>query len=243
MLNNFLRALTELIFPNNCLACKKYFTQEDLTGCLCSSCYREIELNKPPFCVHCSRYLQDSPKNSLCRQCAHQVFAFDRAWGATHYNPMMKKLIHLFKYHGKTSLKTHFVRLIDNFVQTYHVNVAQYDVLVSIPLHPTRLRERGYNQSQLISEQLKATYKMRDSVGNLVRIRNTKNQAKDERSQHSFAFHAGLSGARPWHGNYSKQMQANDKKDYGHEVVPPSSDISHHPACGCSYDAYSSYCD
>jgi len=86
-------------------------------------------------------------------------------------------MIHSFKYQNKTSLRHTFARLIFSFIRNYALAMDQFDIIVPIPLHPTRLRERGYNQSQLLSENISKEFNIRHSPLNLMRIRNTRNQA------------------------------------------------------------------
>lgn len=61
-------------------------------------------------------------------------------------------------------------------MQIYRLDIAQFDIIVPIPLFPSRLRERGYNQSQLLAEQISKIYSIDLSLKGLVRIRNTEHQ-------------------------------------------------------------------
>ena len=89
----------------------------------------------------------------------------------------MKKLIHLFKYSHKTSLRTVLAQLIFSFIENYQLDLSAYQRVVPIPLSLTRLRERGYNQSQLIAERISRKYNIPTSYRNLIRVRHTQNQA------------------------------------------------------------------
>lgn len=85
-------------------------------------------------------------------------------------------MIHQFKYNQKTYLRKPFARFIENFIQIYRLDIKQFDIIVPIPLFSSRLRERGYNQSQLLAEQIARKYHIDLSLKNLVRIRNTEHQ-------------------------------------------------------------------
>ena len=63
-----------------------------------------------------------------------------------------------------------------DFISTYHLDINQFDKIVPIPLSQSRLRERGYNQSGLLAEEISRIYKICLSKKNLVRIRNTEHQ-------------------------------------------------------------------
>ena len=69
-----------------------------------------------------------------------------------------------------------FIEFIVNFVQIYHLDIKQFDIIVPVPLFPSRLRERGYNQSELLAELIALRYHIDLSLANLVRIRNTEHQ-------------------------------------------------------------------
>lgn len=62
------------------------------------------------------------------------------------------------------------------FLETYHLDIKQFEYIAPIPLFPSRLRERGYNQSQLLAEEVSRKYNIRLSMNNLVRIRATEHQ-------------------------------------------------------------------
>jgi ComF family protein len=85
-------------------------------------------------------------------------------------------MIHRFKYGQKTYLFKPFTQFIINFLQIYHFDIKQFDIIAPIPLFPSRLRERGYNQSQLLAEPISREYGIHLSLKNLIRIRNTEHQ-------------------------------------------------------------------
>lgn len=144
---------------------------------LCPACATHIEPNPPPFCPKCSRHLED-PEKKLCMQCTNHQPHFDSAIGACLYNPTMRKLIHLFKYGNKLALRRPFSQAICSFADTYTKNLQEYDVVTPVPLHPTRLRERGYNQSEILGQTVAETFQLPWSEGNLVRTRPTQFQAR-----------------------------------------------------------------
>jgi len=84
-------------------------------------------------------------------------------------------LIHDFKYRQKRHIRTIFRELIENFCCNYHP-WKTIDAIVPIPLYPTKLREREYNQSEIIAHII-ATIIQRPLITTaLQRIRNTKPQ-------------------------------------------------------------------
>lgn len=88
----------------------------------------------------------------------------------------MKDLLHLFKYREKTALRLFFADRMSAFLKMYGISLSAFDFLVPVPLHPARLRERGYNQSALLAQELGRTARRPVLGRSLFRIRNTKSQ-------------------------------------------------------------------
>ncbi len=174
MLQAFLRGLTELVFPGHCQACGIFLNGK--TSHLCKPCLQGLTYNTPPFCLKCSRHLNTLGTQGLCQDCSHQDFAFDRAWGACIYDDTLAKLIHAFKYHGKTGLRHTFSDVMIAFIDTYHVPMEQFDLIIPIPLHAVRQRERTFNQSQLLAEILSTHYAIPLDLKALMRERSTETQ-------------------------------------------------------------------
>lgn len=90
----------------------------------------------------------------------------------------MRHLIHLFKYGKNTGLRVHFSRFLKNFIKKYRIPVHKFDLIIPVPIHSTRFRERGFNQSDLIARILAEHLYIPYSPNLLQRIRYTDNQAR-----------------------------------------------------------------
>lgn len=177
MAKKFLEALCDLIYPPVCILCKRLISAEEKDISLCLSCQNTIEKNLPPFCQKCSRHLEESLNGDLCHQCTRTPYHFDRVWATTVYNKTLTRLIHRFKYQNKTVLRKIFSKLIFSFIKDYHIDLSTFDFIVPIPLHPTRLRERGFNQAQLLAESLANELPATLLINQLLRTHYTRNQA------------------------------------------------------------------
>lgn len=153
MIRSFLTGITDLLFPRNCILCHQYDEGTDQNP-LCRSCQEKIPYNHPPFCLKCSRHLKTAVPEGLCPDCHKHPPDFDTAWGITLYEPVMKELIHAFKFQNKTSLRKAFKDMARTFLEKYHISLKEFDHLAPIPLTATRQRERGYNQALLFAEGL-----------------------------------------------------------------------------------------
>jgi ComF family protein len=90
----------------------------------------------------------------LCHICRRGLYDFDFARSYGVYSPAMARAIILLKYHAVLSLGDWFARRIEEAAMSHPEMYAVVDVVVPVPMHRTRLRERGYNQADLIARPL-----------------------------------------------------------------------------------------
>lgn len=176
MLKNLLEGLGDLVFPYHCILCSRFIPDKSLPQ-LCSACFSAIEFNAPPFCLKCSRHMSFYTPQGLCATCRKYPIAFDEAWGMVSYNEEVQQLLHLFKYHQRTLVRTIFHRFIREFMDRYPLTLSSYDYLAPVPLHPVRERERGFNQSQLMAALLAQTLGTHGPTDILVRVKSTAPQS------------------------------------------------------------------
>ena len=161
MLQAFLQGACELVFPDNCLLCRHFLNSRHQRQ-LCTSCHAQLVFNPTPF----------------SRQSVSSSFAFDQAWSVCLYNEPAQKLLHAFKYNSKTSLCKTFVPLMIDSIDRHHIPIQKFDLIIPIPLHPVRLRERGYNQSALLSVALSRHYGILHTQDLIVRQKKTHTQTE-----------------------------------------------------------------
>ncbi|MBF0385435.1 MAG: ComF family protein [Candidatus Omnitrophica bacterium] len=176
MFTDFLETLVGLVYPPNCFTCKTPLYPRSPKGILCPKCLSQINFNLPPFCPKCSRHINNKIPRARCRLCAKNEPEFDFAWSACLYDETLKALVHAFKYRQKTGLRVLFGELMKTFVEKYSLDIAQFDIIVPIPLYSASLRERSYNQAELLARYISSAFDKNISVGNLIKIRPTKDQ-------------------------------------------------------------------
>ncbi len=161
MLQAFLQGVAELIFPDNCLLCRQFLNSHHQRQ-LCPNCLATLVFNPTPF----SRAINPGH------------FAFDQAWSVCLYNDSAQKLLHAYKYNSKTSLSKTFVPLMVDFIDRHQIPIRNFDLIAPIPLHPVRQRERGYNQSALLSLGLSRHYGCVHTENLLIRQKMTPTQTE-----------------------------------------------------------------
>lgn len=131
-----------LLFPQWCVGCGKKGV------CICHSCRRSLPRIMPPLCPRCGK-----PQSSgiLCSNCVSWQAEIDGIRSPFRFDGVMRQAIHQLKYRNLRTLAAPLARLLNDYVITSPV---PGEVLVPVPLHRKRLRERGYNQSSLLTREL-----------------------------------------------------------------------------------------
>jgi ComF family protein len=179
-MKKILDKILDIIYPRSCVLCKKALDGSNQYEAICDQCYKDIVANIPPFCKKCGRHLE--PENidttdDTCIGCQKKFLHFDRTWSACIYNTKMKDLLHLFKYRHKTILRKPLGKLLLRFIHDFNIPVDKFDFIVPMPIHPARLREREYNQAELIAKELSNMLPLKINKNLAVRIRNTQPQS------------------------------------------------------------------
>jgi ComF family protein len=162
-LAGFARDFAEFLWPQRCAGCG---AGVEAHAVLCARCEAAI----PPLSLAlCARCLAAGETEPICgRHANHQVRP---AWI---YDERAARVIEAFKYEARTDLAAPLARVLAQAV----LPDAAFDLVVEVPLHPARLRERGYNQSRLLAESLARELSVPHLPGALRRLRATAAQAR-----------------------------------------------------------------
>ena len=147
---------------------------------LCPACRETILPVTSPMCSVCGRpFAQGVGDDHHCGDCAAKAPGFDRMRAAAVYQGAMVPLVRQLKYHEAAHLAG-AMRPWLHAVYERHWPRGSVDLVVPVPLHRRRLRQRGYNQSWLLARQVFGKRisahapMLRDDV--LVRVRDTPSQ-------------------------------------------------------------------
>jgi len=160
------RAALDLLFPRWCLGCGK---EGDF---ICGDCRRDLPVIAPPVCLRCGRPLTHS---AACHDWPDTPDGIDGIRSPFAFEGVIRRAVHELKYRNLRAL----VPLLSGMLYGYLVaNPLPADVLVPVPLHPKRLRERGYNQSALLAEELGRLCVLPVAANGLLRRHYTGPQAR-----------------------------------------------------------------
>ncbi|MBI1750483.1 MAG: ComF family protein [Acidobacteria bacterium] len=151
-----LDALASLVFPAPCRICEATLITASRIP-VCPSCLASFQPLRGAACKKCGRpFVSDvaaAAPQPLCHLCRRDVYNFDLARSFAAYTDAMVRAIVLLKYHAVTPLGGWFATRLEEMVAR-DPDAFAADVVVPVPLHVSRLRERGYNQAELIARPL-----------------------------------------------------------------------------------------
>lgn len=172
------RAAKNAIFPSKCFACGTFFQtarnydslEEDfqhkqslifpqnfsfnevMHPFLCSDCIANFLPVESPFCSVCGIIVEsrhEKTTNYICAECMKYPKKFRIARTVGVYEQPFKTIIHRLKYNDKIQLaKPLGMLLFSFFVNLWNVN--SIDIIMPVPLHTKRLKDRGFNQAFLL---------------------------------------------------------------------------------------------
>jgi len=153
------------LLPQSCFLCDAHSHELLCVDCLNSLPYKHLA------CPRCAVKL---PVNTLCGQCQVHPPAQTTTHALFDYDYPVDKLIHAAKFKQHLGLLTLLGHLM-----AQHLDLAvSPDVLIPVPLHPNRLRERGYNQSLLLARTLSRCLQVPLDYRACIRQRDTLRQSE-----------------------------------------------------------------
>ncbi len=168
MIKKIFNYFLTLIFPIECLGCLKEDTY------LCNECLDTIAINTNFKFKHNLKYI-------------------NKIYSATKYdNKLIQTAIHYFKFRYIKELVIPLSKILIKYLEQEKIEINEY-ILIPIPLHKKRYLERGFNQSELIANQLAKYFNISILSNVLIRSRNTPHQVglnkKKRLSNLNKAFH------------------------------------------------------
>jgi len=151
-----LKSLIDLIYPPRCPICQAFLQEENTLQDeqnlpFCRVCLDEFTQIKSPICPLCGRPFTDGvEQDHVCEDCIRKRPFYDTARAPYLYDGALMKAIHELKYGQKSYLADSLGFLLASFAQTW-IDEMKGPLIMPVPLHPRRLRARGFNQSLLLA--------------------------------------------------------------------------------------------
>jgi len=136
------RHFLDLLFPPRCLGCRKPGVW------LCQACLEQVPRIESSFCSICG---DRAGNDGLCSRCRTRPLRIERIRSVLYFEGVLREAIHRLKYRGCVALAEPLGSLMAAYLDEHPMPA---DVVVPVPLHITRLRERGYNQAALLAHEM-----------------------------------------------------------------------------------------
>lgn len=160
--------LKDLLFPRRCPVCDR--PVKPFGADICTDCARKLKYVKEPVCMRCGKALHDA-QQEYCYDCAHKQHVYDRGISLYEYGSI-RSCVYRFKYSGRQEYAAFLGREMAERLGR-QILAWKPDALIPVPLHPKRLRGRGYNQAQLLAEELGKYLDVPVVSDWVIRVKNT----------------------------------------------------------------------
>lgn len=164
--------ILELIFPSSCYKCKKSGAY------LCISCYDSLDIFPHSICPHCNIRL---PGGKLSDKC-YNVLKLDRLFTCSNFrDETLNKLIKDLKYKKSYTLSkplaqfTYWWLKKEGYIEEIKKNI---DVIIPIPMHRKKHKERGFNQAEKIAQEFAQLSELEFNSNILIKTKKTKTQVE-----------------------------------------------------------------
>jgi competence protein ComFC len=176
-LTDLFAGVLDLIYPPRCLLC-------ELLGreILCDECLRSLITSvEAPYCLRCGQ----SQPGIECAKCVDFPAGLIRCRAVGQHEGELATLIHKLKYRNCPMLAKPLASLMSDFlaVRAEIMYNLEFDAVIPVPLHWSRLNSRGYNQSELLAKHLCAELGLTIELKVLTRVRRTKPQVGKRRQE------------------------------------------------------------
>ena len=139
---------------------------------LCAECCGKLPRIVPPFCNRCGK---PQMSGSFCPSCWGIKASIDGIRSPFYFEGTIRKAIHELKYYNLRALADPLAELLYVYMQMSDISC---DIIIPVPLHRGRLRQRGYNQSGLLAARLGKLAGLPVIEDCLVRVKDSKPQAR-----------------------------------------------------------------
>ncbi len=172
ILSKWIFPIISIVYPSSCRICGK-FIEKAGEKVVCGDCLDRAEIYQGDVCQVCGRFFYfRGGKSAVCLECLNDPPQFRRHRAAGHYAGTIKQIIILFKYGQHESLKRPLVEFLLKSQEARKL-MEGVDLVIPVPLHPSRQKERGFNQSELLAEEIARRNKLQLARRVLIKTRKT----------------------------------------------------------------------
>ena len=168
--------LLDFVYPQACPICRNPLKREERD--ICEECWKTLAILPSPYCPYCKSFFENRDEIAS-HQCPNLTGSEERRILAVRslgtFDDYYQKLIHRLKYDRKIQLGKRLAEKLGEILSE-DKGLAGCDMVIPVPLHRARERERGFNQSEILAEGISRAVGVLLSTDALKRKKHTKDQ-------------------------------------------------------------------
>lgn len=171
---HLMKKLEALVFPPACALCGDVLSPDE--HYVCKTCRPMISYPTEPTCLLCGCPVSES-EHAYCGDCSKMKRSFRKGFPAMLYQYPLDESIAAFKYHNK---RYHAEFYVDELIKRHGRAILSLsiDAIVPVPIHKKKYEKRGYNQAELLANELGRRCSIPVDTELIYRIENTEPQKK-----------------------------------------------------------------
>ena len=168
-MNYIINIILDLLFPRCCPICGQIVTPSK--ALICPSCVKKLSWVRGPVCKSCGKEIINETME-YCPDCAAHPRSFSHGMALLNYNEISAPSLARIKYHNRREYLDFYAKAV---YRRYVGNIARLspDIIIPVPIHKSRLKKRGFNQTEEFGKRLSHDLKIPMSSGFLFRSKKT----------------------------------------------------------------------
>lgn len=149
------REIAKIVFPDNiyCIRCGKII-DSTRTYSLCDDCVRNFHWTNKKTCEKCGKLMEEEGIYELCKDCRHNTHYFRQGFTCLMYGLYERELVWAFKYGKQGYMGEKLGAMMIDRLEAEFKNGLIIDIIIPVPLHQNKRRQRGFNQAELMARPL-----------------------------------------------------------------------------------------
>lgn len=171
-LYEYIDVFLNFIYPRNiyCILCDASI-DKDVKYSICDECKSKLRFINEKTCDKCGKPLDELYLIDRCIDCINNTNYYDKAVSCIEYDDLSKKIIYDLKYHKRRYISYHVAEIIyDRLMES---DMHNFDIIIPVPLHKAKERERTFNQAGIIGKYLGRMLNVEVEKQILIREKNT----------------------------------------------------------------------
>lgn len=196
--------ILDILYPARCPVCHGVIRGK---GELCTGCRKKLSYIREPVCMKCGKELEKA-EQEYCRDCRRFTHGYDAGRAVFAYDEVMRRSIAMFKYHNRREYAKFYAKEMAVHCQKFIERCAP-EVILPVPVHKKKKRQRGFNQAELVAKELGKLTKIPVDTDYLIRTENTVPQKELTRQQRKANLKKAFAVTRK-EGSYRRVLLIDD---------------------------------